>query len=152
MDQITEAIYAMLLSGQAVFGTPVTSNAVVHANGDVAAFDVTGTVLITSIYGAVAAPPAGAVIISVGHNPTFPASTTVEWCVGADINGTGVGDLITMNYVAGTLTTVTNGVSGRYYIVANAGQIFIRGTAIQGASIWTVSYAPLTTGAAITAV
>lgn len=132
-------------------GYMVTATERAHANGDVDTFTVVGgIVLVTHMYGVITVAAGGACNISVGCNPG--TGTTVAWCVGADVDTAIVGDLITMNYVAGTLTTVITGVSGNYRFAAQTGTIFVRGDAVQGTSRWTLFYIPITTGAYVVTV
>ena len=135
-------------------GYDVTATARAHAIADVDTFTVSagGLVLVTLIYGIITVAPALACTITVGANPTLGGATTVAWAVAADVNGLAVGDYISLNYVAGTLTTALVGVSGNYRILASAGTIFVRGSAVQGSSQWTLHYIPITAGSTVVTV
>jgi len=134
-------------------GYYVTATARAHAVADTDTFTVTGTCLVTSIYGVITVAPGGAVTINAGNNPTLGTATTVVWWTGADVNGAGVGDIIGVDMVAGTPTTcITARLATGMKFIALAGTIFVRGTAVQGTSQWSLTYMPLTSGANIVTV
>jgi len=137
---------------KAGLGYYVAGVAKAHANGDVDTFTVVGDVLVTLIYGKVTVAAGAACTITVGANPTLGTGTTVAYAVATDVDPLDVGDFITLNYVAGTLTTSLVAVSGRYQLHAMAGTIFVRGSAVQGTSQWFLYYLPLTAGANIVAI
>ena len=135
-------------------GIPVTATARAHANADVDTFTVAdGSVLVTLIYGVITVAPGGAVNISAGNNPTIATGTTVAWWTAADVNGADIGDIIGVDLPAGTPTTcITQRVQSAVKFVALAGTIFVRGTAVQGTSQWTLYYIPITAGASVVTV
>ena len=135
-------------------GFKVTATARAHANGDVDTFTVSagGLAIVHLIYGIVTVAAGAACNINVGSNPTVATGTTVVWSVAADVDTLDVGDPISLNYVAGTLTTVLTGVSGNYRFFAPAGTIFVRGSAVQGTSQWTLFYVPVIPGTTIVTV
>lgn len=139
-------------------GYYVAGVAKAHANGDVNTFLVSagGLAVVNLIYGVVTVAAGGACTITAGIAPT--AGTTVVWSVATDVDTMLVGDIITFNYVAGTLTTVVSavagltGVSANFRVMVQAGNIFVRGSAVQGTSQWFLYYIPLVAGTLITAV
>ena len=135
-------------------GFLVAATARAHANGDVDTFTVSagGLVLVTKIWGVITVAPGGAVTVNVGNNPTLGTATTVVWWTGADVNGSGVGDVIGVDMVAGTPTTVITGRIAPMNFVALAGTIFVRGTAVQGTSQWSLCYIPLVAGSTVVTV
>lgn len=135
-------------------GYSVTATLRNHANGDVDTFTVSagGLAIVTLIYGVVTTAAGAACTITAGSNPTLGTMTSVVWSVAADVDALDVGDPICFNYVAGTLTTVLTGVSGDYKLFAPAGTIFVRGSAVQGASQWTLFYIPVIAGTTIVTV
>ena len=140
---------------KAGLGYYVAGVAKAHAIGDVNTFTVSvgGLVLVTKIWGLVTVAAGGAVNINVGHDPTLGTATTTVWCVTAACGAAGVGDLITLGSVAGTLTTVLNAESALdAQFICAAGSIFVRGSAAQGTSQWFLYYMPLTAGSTIVAI
>lgn len=135
-------------------GYMVTATARAHANGDTDTFTVSagGLAIVTLIYGVVTVAAGAACTITAGSNPTVATGTSVVWSVAADVDTLDVGDSICMNYVAGTLTTILTGVSGNYKLFAPAGTIFVRGSAVQGTSQWTLFYIPVIAGTTIVTV
>jgi hypothetical protein len=132
-------------------GYRVTATARAHANGDVNTFTVSagGLAIVNLIYGVVTVAAGAACLVTAGSDPTLGTMTTVAWSVAADVDTLDVGDPICLNYVAGTLTTVLTGVSGNYRFFAPAGTIFVRGSAVQGTSQWTLFYMPVIAGTTI---
>ena len=117
------------------------------ANGDIGFFTVTGTVLVNLIY-AVCTIVGGA--NTAGFYIAGTGLTRTAWCVGTDINAVTVGDVVTMNYAAGTLTTAVNsGVSGAYRLVAPAGVIGMFGSAADTTLTAYCYWIPLTVGASV---
>lgn len=157
-DQEIKALYSLWGGPLAAYtgyvpglGIRVAATARAHAAGDVNTFTVAGGyVLINLLYGIVTIEGAGATTITVGCNPTI--GTTVVYAVAVDIDALVVGDPICFNYVAGTLTTVLDGVSGKYQLMAQTGTIFVRGGAALGTSQWNLYYLPITAGATIVTV
>lgn len=135
-----------------VLGTFVAATARAHAVADTDTFTVVGTCLVTKIWGVVTVAPGGAVTINPGNNPTLGTATTVAWWTGADVNGSGVGDIIGVDMVAGTPTTCITGRIAPMNFIALEGTIFVRGTAVQGSSQWNLFYVPLSAGAYIVTV
>lgn len=134
-------------------GYKVTATARAHANGDTDTFTIAGgRVLINLLYGVVTVAAGAACNITAGNNPTLATATTMAWAVATDVDTLDVGDPICFDYVAGTLTTVLNGVSGKYQFVGLTGTIFVRGSAVQGSSQWTLFYIPIDAGATIVTV
>jgi hypothetical protein len=114
------------------------------ANGDVGFFTVTGTVIVNLIY-AVLTIVGGA--NTAGFYAAGIAITRVGWSVGADINAAIVGDIITINSVAGTLTTALTGVSAAYRLVAAPGVIGLFGSAADTTLTAYCFWMPVTAGA-----
>lgn len=139
---------------KAGLGYQVTATARAHANGDVDTFTVSagGLAIVTLIYGVVTVAAGAACLVTVGSNPTLGTMTTMAWAVATDVDPLDVGDPICINYIAGTLTTSLVGVSGSYKLFAPAGTIFVRGSAVQGSSQWTLFYIPVIAGTTIVTV
>jgi len=117
------------------------------ANGDVGFFTVTGLIMVTSIYGVVTIVAAGASV--AGFYAAGTGLTRSAWCVGADIDTALVGDLVTINSVAGTLTTVFTGVSAQYNILAAAGVVGMFSSAAQGTLTCYMTWIPMTDGSTV---
>jgi hypothetical protein len=114
------------------------------ANGDVGFFTVTGTVIVKLIY-AVLTIVGGA--NTAGFYMAGTGLTRVGWSVGADINAAIVGDVVSINSVAGTLTTDITGVSAGYSLVAPPGVMGLFGSAADTTLTAYCYWIPMTTGA-----
>jgi hypothetical protein len=114
------------------------------ANGDIGFFTVTGTVIVNLIY-AVLTVVGGA--NTAGFYMAGTGLTRVGWSVGADINAAIVGDVITINSVAGTLTTALTGVNAAYHLVAPPGVIGLFGSAADTTLTAYCYWIPVTAGA-----
>ncbi len=132
---------------KAGLGIQTTGGTHALANGDVGFFTVTGRIMVTNIFGIITIAAAGASV--AGFYAAGTGLTRVGWCVGADIDAALVGDAITINSVAGTLTTVLTGVSARYNIVASAGVIGMFSGAAQGTLTCYLSWIPITNGSTV---
>ena len=128
-------------------GYYTVSSALAYANGDVDCFTVTGLICVKLIFGILTAAAGAANLANWGSNPG--TGTTVVFCVAADIDTAVIGDQISINSVAGTLTTVLTGVSAFYNFIVPTGTIFMRGTAIQGTAINHLYWIPLTAGSTV---
>jgi hypothetical protein len=128
-------------------GYYTASSALVYANGDVDCFTITGLISVNLIYSIVTVAAGAANLAGWGANPT--TGTTNLFCVVADIDTALVGDTLSINSVAGTLTTVLTGVSAPYHFIVPAGTIFIRGSAVQGTATTHMFWTPITTGSTV---
>jgi hypothetical protein len=146
-----------LMQGKALrdlkLGTKVVSGTVTHAIADTDAFTVAGgRVCINLIYGLLTGVGAGANNCTAGNNPT--TGTTSVFAVQADINAGAIGDIVSFEYTAGQLTTHIGAATqaGAYRLVATTGTVFVRCSAAEGTSIWTLFYVPIDDGAYVVAI
>jgi len=120
-------------------------------------FTITGgRILVTQILGEITIVIAGALTISLQHNPTVATSTTRALCAGLLVTAYDVGDLLGITGVntdpmlppaaSGSVEAQTMGV------ILNAGEIELLNDIVDTGSIrWTLKWIPFDTGAAVVA-
>lgn len=130
-------------------------------------FNVSGLVLVTGIVGKVTTAMTVANTVKLQANPT--TGTSSDLCAATDLGTTDTpaGDLITLSgeptaaprvgigavQVGGTAKVGTDflGGGGQWYIAAGTIQQVTTGTGPDGVIVWTVTYVPIETDAAVTA-
>ena len=141
-----------------VLGTTVVRTAALQPQTTQAAiFTVTGgVVMVTSLVGeVVVATPATANTLKVTGNPT--SGTDVDWTSATSTASKEVGSLITLPVTAGGALVVANAGGGNAVFsagfLAQTGTIDLvtTGSAATGTIRWTLTYVPVTDGAAVAA-